>query len=114
MAVDLFADIRADDCAAALDGDERLLGPRRRSSRARRRPYGNWRSTARCSFIERRPEHAGHALHAVFVDDLDALVTGITARGLEPVNRETCPDGARKVTYRDPEGNEIGFGGAPA
>ncbi|MGY1455940.1 hypothetical protein [Streptomyces sp. SS8] len=67
----------------------------------------------RSVFIERRPEHAGHALHTVFVDGLDTLVAGIAARGLEPASRETCPNGVRKVTYRDPEGNEIGFGGAP-
>jgi hypothetical protein len=29
------------------------------------------------------------------------------------VNRETYSNGVRKITYRDPYGNEIGFGGAP-
>jgi hypothetical protein len=29
------------------------------------------------------------------------------------VNRETYSNGVRKITYRDPHGNEIGFGGAP-
>ena len=28
--------------------------------------------------------------------------------------RETYENGVRKVTYRDPDGNEIGFGGGPA
>ncbi|WP_241028646.1 hypothetical protein [Streptomyces verrucosisporus] len=69
----------------------------------------------RSVFIERRPEHAGHALHTVFVDDHDTLVAGITARDLEPAKREACLNGVRKVTYRDPEGNGLGlgFGGAP-
>lgn len=50
----------------------------------------------------------------VFVDDLDATVTATAARGLEPSERETYGNGVRKATYRDPDGNEIGFGGAPA
>ena len=54
------------------------------------------------------------AMHTLFVDDLDAWVDGIAARGIEPVKRETYENGVRKVTYRDPDGNEIGFGGGPA
>ena len=34
-------------------------------------------------------------------------------RGVEPALRETYGNGVRKATYRDPDGNEIGFGGAP-
>lgn len=49
----------------------------------------------------------------LFVDDLDSIVAGITARGIEPHVDETYDNGVRKVTYRDPEGNEIGFGGGP-
>ena len=37
----------------------------------------------------------------------------IGARGLEPAEQETYENGVRKVIYRDPDGNEIGFGGAP-
>jgi hypothetical protein len=29
------------------------------------------------------------------------------------VTRETYSNGVRKITYRDPDGNEIGFGGGP-
>lgn len=49
----------------------------------------------------------------VFVDDLDTRVTEIADRGLDPTERETYGNGVRKVTYRDSDGNEIGFGGAP-
>ena len=63
--------------------------------------------------IEERPEHAGHAMHTIFVNDLEALVEQIARRGLEPAERETYSNGVRKATYRDPDGNEIGFGGAP-
>ena len=65
----------------------------------------------RSVYVELRPEHAGHALVTLFVDDLGDLVDGISARGIEPHLDETYDNGVRKVTYRDPEGNEIGFGG---
>jgi hypothetical protein len=29
------------------------------------------------------------------------------------VTRETYENGVRKMTYRDPDGNEVGLGGAP-
>jgi len=63
-------------------------------------------------YIEELPERAGHALHTVFVDDLDARVESIGARGIAPASQETYGNGVRKVIYRDPDGNEIGFGGA--
>jgi hypothetical protein len=64
-------------------------------------------------YIEELPERAGHGLHTVFVDELDERVESISARGIEPASRETYGNGVRKVIYRDPDGNEIGFGGAP-
>ena len=38
----------------------------------------------------------------------------IASRGLEPADRETYSNGVRKITFRDADGNEFGFGGAPA
>lgn len=67
----------------------------------------------RSVFIERAPDHAGHARHSIFVDDLDAWVAGVAGRGLVPVERHQYPNGVRKANFRDPDGNEIGFGGAP-
>ena len=64
-------------------------------------------------FIEQRPEHAGHARHLVFVDDLDALVAQVAERGLTPAERETYANGVRKAAYQDPDRNEFGFGGGP-
>jgi hypothetical protein len=49
----------------------------------------------------------------VFVHDLDERVESIGARGIEPALQETYGNGVRKVVYRDPDGNEIGFGGGP-
>jgi len=50
-------------------------------------------------------------MHTVFVDDLDTLVVQIADHGLEPAKRESYSNGVRKITYRDSDGNEIGFGG---
>jgi hypothetical protein len=64
-------------------------------------------------WIVQRPEHAGHAVNTVLVDDLDTWVAGIAERGLEPAKTETYDNGTRKITYFDPDGNEFGFGGVP-
>jgi hypothetical protein len=50
----------------------------------------------------------------LFVEDLDEIVGEIGARGIDPVKRETYSNGVRKATYRDADGNEVGFGGPPA
>ncbi len=50
-------------------------------------------------------------MHTIFVDDVDAVVEEITERGIESAERETYSNGVRKATFRDPDGNEIGFGG---
>ncbi len=40
-------------------------------------------------------------------------MAAIAARGLEPDEHEKYSNGVRKAVYRDPDGNELGFGGAP-
>ncbi len=67
----------------------------------------------RSVYIVEHAERAGHSVTTVMVDDLDAHVAAIAARGLEPDERLTYSNGVRKVLYRDPDGNELGFGGAP-
>ena len=67
----------------------------------------------RSIYVELRPERAGQAMVTVFVDDLDQLVQAAAGRGVRPVTRETYGNGVRKVTFRDPDGNEVGFGGGP-
>ena len=112
MTVYLFAGIPVNDYGAALAWYERLLGSPPSSF-----PHDTeavWElAEHRSVYIVQRPEHAGHAMHTLIVDDLDSQVTGIAQRGLEPAQRETYPNGVRKITYVDPDGNEIGFGGVP-
>ena len=112
FAGDLFAGIPVANYAKALEWYERFFG-----SAPSFIPHDTeavWElAEHRYMFIEERPEHAGHAMHTVFVDDLDALVAQIGERGIIPAERETYSNGVRKATYRDPDGNGIGFGGAP-
>ena len=56
----------------------------------------------------------GHGLVTLFVPDLDERAAAIAARGVEPSRREDYGNGARKVTYTDPDGNRLGLGGGPA
>lgn len=113
MAVYLFAGIPVGDYERALAWYERLLG--HGPTFLPHATEAVWElAEHRSVFIEERPEHAGHAMHTILVDDLDALVEEIAHRGIEPAERETYGNGARKATYRDPDGNEIGFGGLPA
>lgn len=67
----------------------------------------------RSIYVVEHPEGAGHCVVTIFLDDLDARVAAIAGRGLEPDQIETYANGVRKVIYRDPEGNELGFGGSP-
>lgn len=110
--LDLFAVIPVADYTAALEWYERLLGypPSYIASDTE----AVWElAEHRSVAIEHQPEHAGHAMLTIFLDDLDALVAQIANRGLDPAKRETYSNGVRKITYRDSDGNEIGFGGAP-
>ena len=108
----LFAGIPVADYAAALQWYERLLGEAPTFF-----PHDTeavWElAEHRYVYMVQQPEHAGHARQTLFVDDLDALVAQIADRGLSPFERETYSNGVRKITYRDPDGNELGFGGAP-
>src|SRR5829696_6284940 len=110
MALDLFAGIPVSDYAAAVAWYERLLGSSPTFFPNDREAV--WElAEHRYLFIELRPEHAGHARHLIFVDDLEAVVSQIADRGLEPGKRETYDNGVGKVTYGDPDGNQFEYGG---
>jgi len=113
MTIDLFAGIPVRDYGVAAAWYERLLGAP--PSFLPNDTEAVWElADHRYVFIEVRPAHAGHAKHTVFVGDFDARLSQIAARGLEPAENETYENGVRKATFRDPDGNEIGFGGARA
>ncbi|MGH8877117.1 MAG: VOC family protein [Stackebrandtia sp.] len=111
MTIDLFAGAAVSDLDAAVDWYGKLLG-----SEAFRPNDVEvvWElAEHRYLYIELLPEHAGHAQHTVFAGDFDDRLAAIAERGLEPSKRETYDNGVRKAIFRDPDGNEIGFGGGP-
>ena len=106
----LFAGLRVRDYRAALPWYEQLLGE---PSFFPHDTEAVWTlADDRSVYIVEHAE-AGHSVVTLFVDDLDSVVAEIAGRGLEPAERETYSNGVRKVTFRDPDGNEVGFGGAP-
>ncbi len=112
MALELFAGIPVGDYERAVAWYERLLGSG--PSFLPNATEAVWElAEHRSIYIEEDAERAGHAIVTIFVDDLAARVAASAGRGVEPVSRETYGNGVRKVTFRDTDGNEIGFGGAP-
>jgi predicted enzyme related to lactoylglutathione lyase len=113
VALALFAGICVSDYEAALPWYERLLG-----SEPTFVPHSTeavWDlAEHRSLYIQEDADRAGFARQTIFVDDLDAVVSEIAARGIEAAERETYSNGVCKAIYRDAEGNEIGFAGAPA
>jgi len=111
MTIALFAGIRIRDLTTARAWYERLLGE---PSFFPNDTEVVWTvAEERSLYIQEDPGRAGDALVTLFVDDLDAWIAEIGARGLEPAERETYSNGVRKAIYRDDDGNEVGFAGPP-
>jgi catechol 2,3-dioxygenase-like lactoylglutathione lyase family enzyme len=109
MTVALFAGIRVRDLTAARAWYERLLGEPSFFPNATEVVWTV--AEDRSLYIQEDSRRAACALITVWVDDLDARISQIGSRGLEPTEDETYSNGVRKVTYRDDDGNEIGFAG---
>jgi catechol 2,3-dioxygenase-like lactoylglutathione lyase family enzyme len=111
MSLHLFAGLRVRDFQAARPWYERLFGE---PSFLPHATEAVWTlADDRSVYVVEHPDGAGSSVVTLFVDDLDAQVAAVAARGLEPDERLTYSNGVRKTLYRDPDGNEIGFGGAP-
>jgi catechol 2,3-dioxygenase-like lactoylglutathione lyase family enzyme len=111
MSLHLFAGLRVRDFPAARQWYEQLLGEPTFFPHATEAVWTL--AEGRSVYVVEPADGAGSSVVTIFLDDLDAHVAGIAARGLEPDERETYANGVRKVLYRDPDGNELGFGGAP-
>jgi catechol 2,3-dioxygenase-like lactoylglutathione lyase family enzyme len=106
----LFAGLFVGDFAPSRDWYERLLGCE--PSFLASETEAVWElAEHRWLYIKEDAAHAGHGEVTIFPPDLDAAV-GAT-RGLEPERQEDYPGGIRKIVFRDPDGNEVGFGGSP-
>src|SRR5215207_493463 len=98
MALALFAGARVSDLAAARAWYEQLFGEVAFMPHDREAVWEV--DDGKSVYILEDPERAGGALITLFVDDLDAVLDEIAARGLEPDTRETYSNGVRKATYR--------------
>ncbi|MEV0644766.1 VOC family protein [Phytomonospora sp. NPDC050363] len=112
MALNLFAGIPVRDYPAALVWYERFFGAPP-SFEAHETEVVWELADGRSVYVLLSPEHAGHAMITIIVGDFDERVAAIAERGIEPATNETYGNGMRKATYRDPDGNEFGLGGAP-
>jgi len=59
------------------------------------------------------PARAGSALVTLLVDDLDAFLAGLAARGVAAGPVETMDVGVRHAFVTDPDGNRIQIGQPP-
>jgi len=111
MSLHLFAGLRVRDFHAARAWYDKLLGEPAFFPHATEAVWTL--ADDRSVYVVEHAAGAGSSVVTIFVDDLDARVAAIATRGLEPDEQVTYANGVRKVLYRDPDGNELGFGGAP-
>ena len=111
MALHLFAGLRVRDFQTARTWYERLLGEPTFFPHATEAVWTL--ADDRSVYVVEHAEGAGSSVVTIFLDDLDAHVDAIAARGLEPDERLTHSNGVRKAHYHDPDGNEVAFGGPP-
>ena len=112
MPVDMYAVIFVRDYASAKAWYARLLGAE--PSYVATATEAVWElAEHRSIVIDENADRAGHGMVTIFVDDFDTRLAQISQRGIEPTQRETYRNGVRKALYRDPDGNEVGIGGAP-
>ena len=111
MSLHLFAGLRVKNFESARPWYERLFGEPAFLPHATEAVWTL--ADERSVYVVEHPEGAGNCVVTLFLDDLDAYVAEVAARGLEPDERETYSNGVRKILYHDPDGNELGFGGAP-
>jgi catechol 2,3-dioxygenase-like lactoylglutathione lyase family enzyme len=104
VSLHLFAGLRVRDFQAALPWYEQVFGE---PSFFPHDTEAVWTlGEGQMLYIVEHAE-AGHCVVTLMVDDLDDRVEEI---GIEPAERETYDNGVRKITYRDPDGNEVAFG----
>src|SRR3954452_23748196 len=109
MSLHLFAGLRVRDYEAARAWYERLLGEPSFFPHATEAVWTL--AEERSIYVVEAPERAGNGVVTVFVNDLDARFAEIAGRGLEPAETEEYDGGVRKIVFRDPDGNEVGFAG---
>jgi predicted enzyme related to lactoylglutathione lyase len=104
----VFTGIAVADYEAGREWYERLLG--RPPDLVPNAAEAAWQLTETAwIYVVHDAERAGRALVTVLLDDLEAQVSELAARGLSTSPIETAPGLFRKAEIRDPEGNKITF-----
>lgn len=86
MPLDLFAGVAVSDLPRAVLSFERLFGEV--ESFEPMPPSVTGRLTEQCHlYFELQPEHAGHSMVTLFVDDFDGFLEAAAERGLDPQMR---------------------------
>jgi len=113
MDIDVFACLAVSDLPRAIDWYDRLFGQVETFE-----PNDTERvwtlAEHRHVYVEVLPADAGHAKVTLFVSDFDGFVAAAADRGVRPVDEEVYGNGVRKAVFADPDGNEVGVGGAPS
>jgi predicted enzyme related to lactoylglutathione lyase len=108
----LFAGICVRDYKSAVEWYERFFG--REATFEAHATECVWElAEGKSVFVLEDEERAGNATHTMLVADVEKLVGEISERGIEPAETETYSNGVTKVTYRDPDGNEVGYAEEP-
>ncbi len=111
--MDLFAGLPVRDRAASIAWYSQLLGAG--PSFLPNDTEAVWDVTEHgYLYVDVRPEQAGSGMVTLFVDDYEERLAAVAGRGLEPAVREVYGNGVRHATFRDPDGNEVSFGGPSA
>lgn len=104
----LFAGLPVTDFARAADWYERLFD--RPCDVVAHESERLWRVTETgWVYVVSDAGRAGNGLVAIVVGDLDATVAELAARGIGVTSTEHVPDGGRKATVTDPDGNQVSF-----
>jgi catechol 2,3-dioxygenase-like lactoylglutathione lyase family enzyme len=113
MSLDLFAGLPVTRYAPSVGWYEQLLGSS--PSFLPNPTEAVWElAEHRFVYVVEQPERAGRGVVTLFVDDLDERLSAIAARGIEPARSEAYDNGVRKVSFVDPDGNEVALAGGPA
>lgn len=109
--MEFFIGISVRSLAGSLDWYTRLLG--REPDLLDGDHAAVWDlAEGRSLYIQHNPDHVGHLLFTMYVDDLDGVVAGITERGIDPTARRD-DENLRVAQYQDPDGNTIDVGWYP-
>ena len=108
--LDLFAGLPVRDFSIARPWYERLLGGP--PTFLAHETEAVWEvAPNRYVYVVEVPRRAGRGRTTIFLSELGPYLALVRRRGLEPRSIERLPNGVRKATFRDPDGNELAFGG---